>query len=118
MSNATIADDFALHLQQNERLRSRVGNRIGTQRDFGRLPEILVTALDGDERSLISARVRLTCKAKTSSEAVALGAAVKTIFAGDSFPLDGARWVAVEDRSGYDSASKAYRRVIAVERKA
>jgi hypothetical protein len=116
MRQTSLVDEVAHALHLDPSVRSRVGERVRTDRFVAELPDIVVTGVTDPQKHGV-AKIVLTCRAKTSSEADKVGAAVKTALKSRILVAHGGRWVTVQDRSGYDSSAKAFRRVILVEPK-
>jgi hypothetical protein len=86
-----------------------------TSLDLEALPNIVVsTATQPLRPPAPDNRVIVTCRAETSAEADKVGAAVVKALLARS-PSARHRWVKIQDRSGYDSTSKSFRRVISVQ---
>jgi hypothetical protein len=116
MNRTSIVDNLTFALHCDPSIVSKVGDRViqGGQSGPAILPDIVVNPVLGTRPSRVR-EVRITCRAKTSSEADVIGAAVVTALS-DAFLRDTA-WAKISDRSGYDHASRAFRRVIAIEPK-
>jgi hypothetical protein len=116
MRQASLVDDVTQALHMDATVRSRVGGRVHSAQKPAELPDIVITEISsGDDRNVPARKIVLTCRAKTSLEARRIGAAVKTALSGQPPATDGHRWVATQDRSGYDSSARLFRRVISLE---
>ena len=113
MPQSHLAEELVGTLYKDPVVRNRVGSRVLQidQNTKTLLPNIVVT-LDGPERS--PGRVIVTCRARTSAEAERVGAAVMKALSAHPTPTS-KRWVRTQDKIGYDSSSKTFRRVIAVK---
>jgi hypothetical protein len=113
MGQASLVDDITHALYMDPAIRRCVGDRVYSEGITTNLPYIIVAeAPSGDRQD--RHQVVLTCRAKTSVEARQIGAAVKTALSSRQPIADGHRWVAVQDRSSYDSSARAFRRVISL----
>jgi hypothetical protein len=118
MAQGSLADDLAGALHQDPIIRSRVGGRIMHSAHLNRdaLPNIVVSTATRPARPPASGNeVIVTCRAETSAEADRVGAAVVKALSGQRSSSERRRWVKIQDRSGYDSTSKSFRRTISVQ---
>lgn len=114
MTRVSIVDDLTNTLHSNPAIVSKVGDRViqeGRARN-SLLPDIIVNTVSDTRVSKVR-EVRITCRAKTSMEAHVLGTAI--VSALSDADVDDLQWEKISDRSGYDHASRAFRRVIAIE---
>jgi hypothetical protein len=77
------------------------------------LPNIVVAL---DQAELPTGSVTVTCRGRTSAEADRIGAAVIKVLLAPSMPISN-HWVRTQDTIGYDSSSKAFKRVISIRPK-
>jgi|SRR5579872_2906615 len=114
MGQSSLEEDIAYTLHGNAIIKSRVGDRVRTDKSIVELPDIVVSATASDNRNT---QVTLTCRAATANEADRVGAAVITALE-PQHPHSRARtWITIQDRSGYDASVKAFRRIISLEPK-
>lgn len=108
MSPKSLVADITCALHQDPKVRMRVGDRVTVGVARAELPEIVVAEVSSDNQGQ---RVVLTCRGRTLREAEQVGnAAIGALRAYRSMNKE-FRFVAVQDRSGYDSATAAFRRV-------
>jgi hypothetical protein len=117
MGSISIVDDLTVALHSDPNITRRVGGRVAHEskaRDVV-LPDIVVDAVEGEYVAHAPARqIRITCRAKTPSEADKVGNAVVTALSNARLTSEHIKLVTLADRSGYDSTSGAFRRVISV----
>jgi hypothetical protein len=112
MPQSALAEELVGALHRDPLVRNRVGSRVLQvgEKTKTSLPNIVV-AVDGLDTSL---GVLVTCRARTSAEADRVGAAVMKALSARSLP-NSKRWVRTQDKIGYDSATKTFRRIISVK---
>jgi len=114
MRQHSLAEEFVNALHSDPAVRSRVGDRVRTSSEVSALPDIVISQNPTRKDEQNSTSIVLTCRAKTSVEADHIGSAVRNAL---RMSLTSRRAWVVQDRSGYDSSSRAFRRVISVQAK-
>lgn len=114
MARASLVDDVTSVLHSDPQIKRWVGHRVVSISEAADLPNIVVVEAEGGSGH----QVVLTCRATTSNQADRIGAAVKSALVAKDRNSKGAHWVAIQDRSGYDSSAKAFRRVISLTSRA
>jgi hypothetical protein len=108
MSHKSLIADVTSALHHDPKVRSAVGDRVRVGFAPVELPEILIAEVPLQARgtSLV-----LTCRGKTLRQADRIGDAAISALKTHRSTINGLRFVTLQDRSGYDSASGAFRRV-------
>jgi hypothetical protein len=119
MNTVSIVDDLTDALHSHPGVVKTVGGRVTRDCQAGGLglPNIIIDAVSRADAVTFTAggKVRITCRAKTPTEADHVGDAVVTALTGARVGIENMKLVKVTDRSGYDHASGAFRRVIFVD---